>query len=213
MKTIILIATFIFTLNLSEQTPYEKGMGNAFELWEQRKNTEAIQMFERIASVETDNWLPSYYAGLIEILGSFTVKDEALLTTKLTRAKAFLDTASSISEDNPEILVSYALLNTAYIAFDGQKYGMTLSGENMGIYNKAESIAPNNPRVLLSKAEWDMGSAKFFGQSITPFCEDVNRAIVLFKEEKQTIPFYPYNGLDRAVEISANCKKETSPKQ
>jgi len=78
-------------------------------------------MLERIAPVETDNWLPSYYDGSIEIMGSFTIKDEAFLTTKLTRAKAFLDTASSISEDNLEIQVSYALLNTAYIAFDGQK--------------------------------------------------------------------------------------------
>ena len=213
MKTIVLIATFIFTLNLSAQTPYEKGMGNAFELWEQGKNTEAIQLFERIASAETDNWLPSYYAGLIEIIGSFNVKDEALLTKKLTRAKGFLDTASAISENNPEILVSYALLNTAYIACDGQKYGMTLSAENMGIYKKAQTIAPNNPRVILNKAEWDMGSAKFFGQSITPFCKDVDRAIALFKEEKQIIPFYPYNGLYRAVQISNNCKKETSPKQ
>ncbi len=58
-----------------------------------------------------------------------------------------------------------------------------------------------------------MGSAKFFGKSIAPYCADVDKAIVLFNEEKQTIPFYPYNGLDRAVEISANCKKETSPKQ
>jgi hypothetical protein len=212
MKTILLVATFIFSLNLSSQTPYEKGMSKGFELWQEQKNTEAVQLFERIAAAETDNWLPTYYAGLIEIISSFSIKDEALLTTKLTRAKEFLDIAASISENNPEIMISYALLNTAYIAFDGQKYGMTLSGENTAIYKKAQSISPNNPRVMLSKAEWDMGSAKFFGKSITPFCEDVDRAIVLFKEEKQTIPFYPYTGLERAEEISANCKKETSPK-
>ena len=211
MKTILLIASFIFTISLTAQTPYEKGMTKAFELWGNQKNTEAIQLFERIASAETDNWLPSYYAGLIEIITSFNIKDEALLTTKLTRAKGYLDNAATISENNPEILVSYALLNTAYIAFDGQKYGMSLSGENIALYKKAASIAPNNPRVLLSKTEWDMGSAKFFGKSIAPYCEDIDQAIVLFEEEKQTIPFYPYSGLERAKEISSNCKKETSP--
>ena len=211
MKTVLLVATLIISLNLSSQTPYEKGMSKAFELWQEQKNTEAVQLFERIATVENDNWLPPYYAGLIEVISSFNIKDEALLTTKLTRAKKFLDMAASISENNPEIMISYALLNTAYIAFDGQKYGMTLSGENTVIYKKAQSISPNNPRVILSKAEWDMGSARFFGKSITPFCEDIDRAIVLFKEEDQTIPFYPYSGLERAEEISANCKKETSP--
>ncbi|APQ18682.1 tetratricopeptide repeat protein [Maribacter hydrothermalis] len=211
MKSVLLIATLIFTFSLSAQTPYEKGMNEAFALWEQQKNTEAVQLFERIASAETDNWLPSYYAGLLEIISSFGLKDEALLNTKLTRAKEFLDNASAKSKNNPEIMISYALLNTAYIAFDGAKYGMTLSGENVAIYQKAQAIAPNNPRVLLGKTEWDMGTAKFFGKSTAPYCEDVERAIVLFKEEEQTIPYYPYSGLERANEISSNCKKETSP--
>ncbi|WP_430426437.1 tetratricopeptide repeat protein [Maribacter litoralis] len=211
MRNILLIATFIFTLNISAQTSYEKGMNQAFALWDQKKNTEAAQLFERISAAETDNWLPAYYAGLIEIVSSFGLQDEALLNTKLTRAKTFLDKASEISENNPEIMISYALLNTAYIAFDGAKYGMTLSGENAAIYQKALSIAPNNPRVLLSKTEWDMGAAKFFGKSTAPFCKDIDHAIALFNEEEQTIPYYPYSGLERAQAISANCKKETSP--
>lgn len=211
MRNILLIATFIFTLNISAQTSYEKGMNQAFALWDQQKNTEAAQLFERISAAETDNWLPPYYAGLIEIVSSFGLQDEALLNTKLTRAKTFLDKASEISENNPEIMISYALLNTAYIAFDGAKYGMTLSGENAAIYQKALSIAPNNPRVLLSKTEWDMGAAKFFGKSTAPFCKDIDRAIALFNKEEQTIPYYPYSGLERAQAISANCKKETSP--
>lgn len=211
MRNILLIATFIFTLNISAQTSYEKGMNQAFALWDQQKNTEAAQLFERISAAETDNWLPPYYAGLIEIVSSFGLQDEALLNTKLTRAKTFLDKASEISENNPEIMISYALLNTAYIAFDGAKYGMTLSGENAAIYQKALSIAPNNPRVLLSKTEWDMGAAKFFGKSTAPFCKDIDRAIALFNDEEQTIPYYPYSGLERAQAISANCKKETSP--
>ncbi|WP_405382017.1 hypothetical protein [Maribacter sp. LLG6340-A2] len=211
MRTLLLIATFVFTLNITAQTSYEKGMNQAFALWEQQKSTKASQLFERISAAETGNWLPAYYAGLIEITSSFGLKDEALLTAKLTRAKTFLDKASEISENNPEIMITYALLNTAYIAFDGAKYGMTLSGENAAIYQKALSIAPNNPRVLLSKTEWDMGSARFFGKSTAPYCKDIDRAIALFNEEEQNIPYYPYSGLERAQAISANCKKETSP--
>lgn len=212
MRTLLLVITFIFTMNITAQRSYEKGMNKAFALWDQQKNTEASQLFERISAAETDNWLPPYYAGLIEIVSSFGLKDETVLTTKLTRAKEFLDTASAISENNPEIMISYALLNTAYIAFDGAKYGMTLSGENAAIYQKALSIAPNNPRVVLSKTEWDMGAARFFGKSTVPFCKDIERAITLFEAEEQTIPYYPYSGLERAKAISTKCKKETSPK-
>lgn len=42
---------------------------------------------------------------------------------------------------------------------------MTLSGKNAQLYAKALVIAPNNPRVFLGNAEWNMGAAKFFGKS------------------------------------------------
>lgn len=210
MKKAILLLAFVFIANVTAQTQYEKGMTKAFELWKNQKNAEAVQLFERIANAEKDNWLPSYYAATIETLSAFTIKDEAKLTAKLNKAKAFLDSADKISKNNPEIMIAYALLNTAYIAFDGQKYGMTLSGKNVAIYNKALAIAPNNPRVILSKAEWDMGGAKFFGQPIEPYCKDVKKAIELFKKEKQTIQFYPYNGLDRAEQIIQDCEKKSS---
>ncbi|WP_435181579.1 hypothetical protein [Cellulophaga omnivescoria] len=210
MKKIALLLAFISVASLSAQTQYEKGMTKAFELWKNNESAKAVQMFERISSVEKDNWLPPYYAATVEIISAFGIKDEAELTAKLNKAKTFLDAADKLSENNPEILMSYALLNTAYIAFDGQKYGMTLSGKNVAIYNKALAIAPNNPRVVLGKAEWDMGAAKFFGQPLEPFCKDVKKSIELFKKEEQTIKFYPYSGLERAKEILENCEKKSS---
>jgi hypothetical protein len=136
-------------------------MKKAFSLWEAEKMTEASQLFERISTVETENWLPFYYAATIEIVGSFGLKEEALLTAKLTKAQEFLNAASSKSENNPEIIITQALLNLAYIAFDGQKYGMTLSGKNNQLYAQALQIAPQNPRVILGKVEWEMGAAAF----------------------------------------------------
>lgn len=207
MKKTLLIFTLILTVSITAQTQYETGMTKAFELWNQQKNTEAVQLFERIASAEKDNWLPKYYAATILIIDGFSMKDEAKLTAQLNKAQQYLDDISVISENNPEIIITQAMLNTAYIAYDGQKYGMTLSGENIQLYTKALQLAPNNPRVILSKAEWDIGGATFFGQSIAPFCKDVKRAIELFKAEKQTIPFYPYYGLERAEEVLKNCEK------
>ena len=206
MKKFITLFILSITIQISGQSKYETGMQKAFELWGQQKNTEASQLFERIANAEKDNWLPSYYVATIEILGSFGIKDETKLNAKLKRAQEFLDIAKSISPNNPEIIINQALLNTAFIAFDGQKYGMTLSGKNAVLYNKALQLAPENPRVLLGKAEWDMGSAQFFGQPIDPYCKDVAKAAELF--DKEELPqFYPKYGKDRAIEVLKKCKK------
>ena len=200
MKTLlILIFTTVFGLGLNAQSPYEKGMEKAFELWNQDKLTEASNIFERIAKVENDNWLPLYYAGYTLVLSAFEVKDETTLKLKLDKATDFLNQASSISPKNPEIMIAKALVNTAYISFDGQKYGMTLSSKNANIYNNALKVAPENPRVILAKAEWDMGSARFFNQSIEPYCKDVAKALEIFeKEEKPDEKFYPNWGFRKS---------------
>ena len=207
MKKLFLFIGLFFALHVSAQSAYERGRNRAFTLWKQGKNTEAVNLFERISKVEKDNWLPSFYAGYISILSSFNIKDEATLTTKLDKANAFLDTASKISPYNPEIMIAQALHNTAYINFDGQKYGMTMSTKNSAIYEKALKIAPKNPRVILSKAEWDMGAARFFGKPLDPYCKDVHKAIELFKTEKQTLKYAPKWGKERAEQILKQCGK------
>jgi Tfp pilus assembly protein PilF len=134
------------------------------------------------------------------------MKDEAKLTAKLTKAQSFLNVAKTISKDNPEIIITQALLNLGYIAFDGQKFGMTLSGKNNQLYAKALEIAPNNPRVILGKAEWEMGAAKFFGKSTKPYCDAIKKAIVLGKDEVIEKEFYPKFITERAEAVLKQCK-------
>jgi len=207
MKKITLILILIFAVNVTAQTPYEKEMAKAFQLWGQQKNTEAVQLFERIASAEKDNWLPKYYAATILIIDGFPIKDENKLTTQLNKAQQLLDEATAISKSNPEIIITQAMLNTVYVAFDGQKYGMKLSGENAQLYGAALKIAPDNPRVVLGKAQWDIGGAAFFGQSTKPFCKEIERSIALFKNEKSIGKFHPFGGIERAEEALKQCGK------
>ncbi len=209
MKKLCLFIGVLFALNTSAQTQYEKGMTKAFELWGQGQLTASANLFERISKAEKNNWLPSYYAGYVTVISAFGIKDEATLKVTLDKANTLLTAAEKISPNNPEIMIMQALHNTAYIAFDGQKYGMTLSGKNVEIYTKALKIAPNNPRVILSKAEWDMGGAKFFGKPVDPYCKDIKRALALFKTEKATEKFYPSWGKERAEQVLAqSCGKE-----
>mgnify|MGYP000553891282 CR=1 FL=1 len=207
MKKLIIITLLFVSGFITAQANYEKGMQQAFALWSNNQNTEAVNLFERIAKAESDNWLPLYYAAQINIINSFGEKDAEVLTAKLTKAQDLINDASSISKNNPEIMVMQALLHTAWVAFDGATYGMTLSGKVIELYAKASTIAPDNPRVVYSKAEWNIGSAKYFGQDPKPFCKDLERALELFANFKPETPFHPNWGKDRAAQLLASCEK------
>lgn len=196
----------VFTAT-GQQNKYETGMKKALELWGQDKPFEAANMFERISKAETENWIPHYYVAHINIVYSFGEKDQEKLTLQLKKAKEELEQAKAISPDNPEIMVLEALLNTAWIVYDGATYGMTLSGQTSQIYKKAYEIAPNNPRVVYCKADWEMGTAKFFGQDTKPFCQDIEKALELFATFNDETPYYPSWGKDRAEMTLAECKK------
>ena len=188
-------------------TKYQQGMQKAFQLWQEDKQWDAANVFERIAMAEPDNWLPSYYVAQINVINSFSEKDKTKLTAQLEKAQDFINDATAISKNNPDLLVLQAQLYTAWIVFDGQQYGMTYSPKASELYAKALAIAPNNPRVILSKAEWDMGSAQYFGQSIEPYCKEIQRAIDLFATFKPAGEFYPSYGEERAKQIhKESCK-------
>ncbi|WP_142783631.1 tetratricopeptide repeat protein [Changchengzhania lutea] len=206
MKHFIMITTLLVAGFMHSQTNYEKGMQKAFELWGNNNSTEAANVFERIANAEPDNWLPAYYAAQINIVTSFGETDEDLLAAKLKKAQNLINDATAISKNNPEILVLQALLHTAWVAFDGATYGMTLSGKVVELYNKAEQLEPDNPRVVYCKAEWNIGGAKYFGQDTAPFCKDLEHALELFANFKPETPFHPNWGKERTEQVLASCK-------
>ncbi|MEM8510298.1 MAG: hypothetical protein AAF717_20860 [Bacteroidota bacterium] len=207
MKAQLFTFLFLATLTLTAQNQYTKGMEKALALWKEGKIVESSNLFERIALAEEDNWIPYYYASRVNTISCFGLEDEVLLTRRLEKAKENIDIAKRLSPDNAEILIQEATINTAWISFDGPTYGMTLSGKNAQLYARALQLAPENPRVVFSKAEWDMGSARYFGKDIRPYCKDVEKALELFATFESEEPFYPYWGEDRAKQVLERCKE------
>lgn len=206
MKHLITIALILITIITNAQNNFEKGMQKAFELWGSNQWEEAENLFERIANAEPQQWLPHYYVAQMNSLKSWNLKDETILKAQLEKAQQHLDAAMNISENNPELLVMQAQVLTNWVAFDGQTYGMKYSAKVTELYAKAYTIAPNNPRVVFGKAEWNMGSARFFGQNTAPFCADIEKSIELFANFKPETPFSPNWGKDRAENTLESCK-------
>lgn len=207
MKKIVLITLLFIATATTAQDQYTKGMQKAMQLWGEGKPVDASNMFERISSVELDNWLPYYYVAQVNTVAAFMEKDKEKVTAYLEKAQEFVAVAKSISPNNAEILVQQAMIYTAWIASDGATHAMTYSGKVVALYQKAAQIDPKNPRVVFSKAEWDMGSAKYFGQDIAPYCKDVERSLELFANFKPESEFHPNWGEDRARTTFESCKK------
>jgi hypothetical protein len=205
MKHLIVLLFTTISYSTFGQTAYEKGMQNAMKLWSDGKNNEAVAMFERIAGVEKDNWLPNYYVALVSTTTAFNNKDKTQIDAHLKKAQTAIDIEIAKQPNHPELLVMQAMIHTAWIAFDPMTNGMKLSGTVMEVYGKAEAIAPENPRVVLGKTEFEMGSAKFFGTDIKPLCAKAKKAVELFATFKPESDFHPNWGQERAQAIVASC--------
>ncbi|NNL82381.1 MAG: hypothetical protein HKP28_03265 [Winogradskyella sp.] len=207
MKKVLIILVTMITGFTHAQGNYEKGMQKAFELWEADQWDEAENLFERIGNAEPNEWLPNYYVALMNSLKSWNQKDETILRGQLEKAQEHLNTAFSKSEDNVELLIMQAQVYTNWIAFDGMTYGMKYSGKVTELYNKALTIAPNNPRAAFCKADWDMGSARYFGKDPAPYCKDIEASLELFSTFKKESDFSPNWGKERAQQVLEQCKE------
>ncbi|MBP2833438.1 hypothetical protein J8281_14680 [Aquimarina sp. U1-2] len=207
MKTLLIIATFLAGLIASSQSNYEKGMTKAFELWENKNPDQAINLFERIARAEKENWIPFYYAARVHINTAFDSKDADEIESRLKKAQEYLNEAKTFSKNNAEISIMEAMLNMAYVAYNPSVYGMTHSAKVEELYLQAKTLEPENPRATLYHAEWKMGGAKYWGKDPKAFCPEIEKAILYFeKQSNHETPFYPTWGKDQIARVQQNCK-------
>ncbi|MCV9933457.1 hypothetical protein OIU80_14305 [Flavobacterium sp. LS1R47] len=204
-KLITAITLFICSL-LSAQTQFEQGMGKAFSLWKEGKNTEASDLFERIAGAEKTSWLPNYYVALVNTTTAFKTQDKTQIDLLLTKAQNALNIELAKDSNNAELYVMQALIYTAWVVADPMTNGMKYSAKTMEMYDKAEALAPENPRVVFGKADFQLGGAKWTGVDTKPLCAQVDKAIGLFTTFKPETPFSPKWGLERALEVQKTCK-------
>lgn len=207
MKHLIIITVLFVCGCVNAQNNFEQGMEKAFHLWHNDQLAEAEQLFERIAAAEPEQWLPNYYIAQMNSLKTWNEKDPEKVNAQLEKAQNYLNDAMALEKDNADLLVMQAQILTNWVAFDGMTYGMKYSGKIAELYTKAYAMAPNNPMVVLGRAEWNMGSARYFGQDTKPFCKEVEKAIELFANFKPEKPFYPNWGLEHAKELLQSCNQ------
>lgn len=205
-NSILVFALLLATFFANAQGQFEQGMGQALGLWGQGKPAEATALFERIAVAEKTSWLPNYYIGLINALEALNPKNKENMTGLLAKSNAAVDSELEKNPNNAELIVVKCLAMTALLASDPMTYGMTMSPKIAGLYIKAGMIAPQNPRVVLNKARFDLGGAKWTGADTKKLCADVERSRELFATFKPETPFSPSWGADQVDQALRECK-------
>jgi hypothetical protein len=206
MKTLIITTALLISSLLTAQTSFEQGMGKSLGLWGEGKAQEASALMERIAAAEKSNWLPNYYVALINTTEAFNPANKEKVPAMIIKAQDAIDNATLISPNNDEIMVVQAMLYTVILIQDPMTNGVKYTGLVMEEYGKALAINPNNPRAVFSKAEFEIGSAKYWGTDTKPMCAQIEKSIGLFANFKPETPFSPKWGLDRAQEALKGCK-------
>lgn len=204
MKSFIIVFICLISGSAFAQGNFEKSMGQAMSLWQSGETQKAAALLERIAQAEKDNWIPAYYQAMVLTTASFREKNKETQAKYIQSAEEILN--NSAQDNNSEWLVLRAMNQTALMITDPMTKGKELSPKIIGLYKKAISLAPNNPRAVLGLAEFQINAKKYFNQDTNKECEDVKKALSLFGEEKITKPFAPSWGKDRAEQLVKECK-------
>lgn len=110
--------------------------------------------------------------------------------------KVAVEHLEKATEIDPEAAEAYALLSSAY----GLQIGLSpmktmILGPRVGkASRKAQQLAPDNPRVVLSAAISDFNTPKMFGGSKEKGLQGFQRAAELFAQEEPTDPIQPVWG-------------------
>lgn len=219
MKSIqILIALIIAaTFAHAQNKKYVKTMEASIPAIFQAENLEALDAtankFDRIGQAESDQWEPYYYASLSYVFKAFRIEDLQSKDLVLDQALVALGKASTLSENNSEIIALQGFINMIKIGVDPGTRGQTLSPKIMADYGKALKIDPNNPRANLFMGQMLYGSAQFFGTGVEDACALVDKSINLFESEKPASSIAPSWGLYSANEYKQQCNSALSKEE
>lgn len=212
MKNLILVILLLTISFYSKANDgYVKAMSAAIEKMYSAREVnafiDAANSFDRIAAVEKDEWLPSYYAAFCYSMLATKKSELEKADIYLDKADAYLLVALEKGGDEVEILVMQAFSSMMRISVDPATRGQEFSMKAAGYLQQASMINSDNPRVMLMMGQLQFGTAQFFGAGTEEPCNTFKKSIILFEEEAKADPgINPSWGKDQALSMLKNCK-------
>ena len=210
-RIVFIISLVLVGLFTQAQSKYETEMTKAFTSLGEAKTSDEMekvaQHFDRIAKVEKENWIPSYYAMFVRSINAFSMEKNAAIKQADNLEGLFSGMEEMKDVDKSELLTLRGLYRTVKVAKAPNTYAMSLSGAIIKDYEDALKINPNNARAMYLMAQYNMGGAEFWGTDPKEYCPQIEKAKSLLVAESDET-FKPHWGEDQVDEIlNTTCKK------
>ncbi|MBB6005271.1 hypothetical protein [Arcicella rosea] len=209
LLTIVIVLAFL-TSKATDNERFNKAMGETLVQLGQAKDLTSYQevanKFERIASSETTEWLPNYYASLTYSLIAMQQKSGSEIDKYLDKADSFIEKLAQQKVSNQdEIEVLKAQIAMMRISVDGQARYMKFGSAFEAAIAKAKSINPENPRAYALKAQMIFYTPEQFGGGAKNACPEIQKALEKFANFKAISPIYPNWGQEQIKEMAKAC--------
>ena len=212
MKKIIIIVALISinTITNAQNAKYIATMEKNVAALDTTRSVEGLQAlentFERIASAEKSEWLPSYYAAYCNVNMTYQVKGNQI-DTYCDKAEALINKADSINPNNSEIITLKAQIASARISVSpmtrGQKYG-TIAGE---LRLKAKDLDKTNPRPYYLDGMASFYTPSAFGGGKDKAKASYEKALSMFATFKPASSIAPHWGKSSCEYFLKKCSE------
>lgn len=207
---LILGTLLMFTLASAQNKPYYEKMGEGLQAFSNCSTVGDYQdlanRFRVIANVEKEEWLPLYYEAHCYILMSFMPQVEARKRDSyLETASGLVDRMKEMAPGEAEVAVMEAFYLTGFLVVDPPQRAMSTSPQIHAAIARALTIEPGNPRACFLRISNEMGTAAFFGEDTSPYCEEASKLLGDWDNYKLQSPIHPGWGKNETEGIVREC--------
>lgn len=156
--------------------------------------------FERVADAEKAQWLPYYYASLMEVKAGFMLFNGVTSNVSdktdpmADRAESLLSKAESLSPNNSEIYVIKKMIATLRMIGNPMARYMTYGPQAAEALKTARQLDPNNPRTYYLEGLDKYQTPEQYGGSKTEAKKIFTTAIEKFDAAKPASSIDPHWG-------------------
>ena len=161
--------------------------------------------FERVAQVETQEWLPFYYAAYSNLFAGLNSSDNAAKDQFWDKALIEIEQAQASSKDNSEIYALRGYIEYMKLSVDPRSR-LSYMSTSAASLAKAKELNPENPRIYLIMGQNTFYTPEAFGGGklkARPILETAAAKFAIFKPESDVLPNW---GIERTNELLAQCK-------
>lgn len=163
--------------------------------------------FERIAVAEKNQWMPFYYAALLQVNYAFMQKDPSGNDALAAKAIMLLTKADSLQPNNSEISTVRSMVGTVQMLVNPMQRYMEYSATIETNLQKAMEQDASNPRPIYVKAENIKNTPANFGGGCSVALPLLKKAQEKYNSFKPQNALAPTWGQPRVEQLIKECEK------